>query len=145
VKRRQRWSSEEIKQKIQEWVSLYGEIPAATDWHPGDCRRSAAISLARAQRWNDRARRFSEGEYPWPMTVQKMFGSWNAAIKAAGFEPRREAMPPIKTRRSMPSALKEIAKVVNNAMSAKSEIALQQAMMEIAQIAMSSLPTEMEE
>ena len=92
TKRRHKWSEEEIIAKIQEWHGLYGETPSASDWNPSDCNRSARIALARSQRWLLRGQRFISGEFPWPRTVQVAFGSWNNAIRAAGFDPRRTAV-----------------------------------------------------
>lgn len=76
-----RWASEALTAAIREWVSEYGEPPAISDWSP-----IAARSL------NDeaRARRFEDagGRWPWFTLVVRRFGSWNAGIRAAGFEPR---------------------------------------------------------
>lgn len=99
AKRRLKWEKAEVIEKIQQWVKDYGEIPAATDWNPSDCRRSSYIATERARRWADRADRFSQGVYPWPRTVQDLFGSWNNAIAAAGFTPRRIAIEDLKPRR----------------------------------------------
>lgn len=108
VKRRQKWTEEEIVAKIREWVERYGEIPAATDWHPGDCNRSARISAARSQAWLARAERFREGEYPWPRTVQQVFGRWSEAIRAAGFQPRRESIPDLEPSIKPSDAIRSI-------------------------------------
>lgn len=93
TKRRQKWTEEEIVEKIREWAKIHGDPPASSDWNPSDCRRSARISLIRSHRWLARAARFDDGEWPWPRTVQLAFGSWNNAIKAAGFDPRGEKQP----------------------------------------------------
>lgn len=93
VRRRNVWTREEVLAALREWVERYGEVPAATDFHPGDCMRSARISAARSAAWVARAERSNEGVWPWPRTVQRLFGSWAAAVKEAGYQPRREAMP----------------------------------------------------
>lgn len=84
-----------IVAEIHHWAELYGCPPSAPDW-----------SLA-AMRWRERAYaegrtngRFSEARIaelerrhredgPWPATntAVRVFGSWSAAIEAAGFEP----------------------------------------------------------
>lgn len=96
MKRKAKWEPDEILAAIRDYVAEHGEVPAATDFNPGDCERSARIALARAHAWTERAGRFRTGVYPWPRTVQKAFGSWNAAIREAGYEPRRESMPQLK-------------------------------------------------
>lgn len=63
---------------IQEWNDKYGHPPAASDWSPGMATRQGLF---------DRARQYREDAY-WPplATVQRVFGSWNEAIRQAGFE-----------------------------------------------------------
>lgn len=63
---------------MQEWHRLFGQPPAANDWIRS--RRRTARVIARYE---------STGR-TWPNagTVQYLFGSWNAAIQAAGFEPK---------------------------------------------------------
>ncbi len=60
------WTRERIIAAIQEWAERFGHPPASGDW------------------------RFGVAPY-WPATstVQNRFGSWNAAISAAGFTPLR--------------------------------------------------------
>ncbi len=91
-KRRAKWTEDEVIEKIQEWNSKFGAPPTSTEWNPSDCRRSARISTDRAASWLDRAMTFETGEYPWTGSVQKLFDSWNAAIKAAGFTPRTSTL-----------------------------------------------------
>lgn len=69
------WSHDTIVQAIRDWVVLYGETPSATDWN---------VSTP----WCD-VERFRAGDWPHLSTVQYHFGSWNKAIEAAGFEPRK--------------------------------------------------------
>jgi Homing endonuclease associated repeat/Homeodomain-like domain len=57
------WSRERIVERIKEWNRVHGEPPTALDW------------LLQV-----------EG-FPACKTVQEYFGSWNAAITAAGFTP----------------------------------------------------------
>jgi hypothetical protein len=72
-----KWTRDAIIAVIQRWADLYGSQPAATDFNPS----------APSHR-GERARRFREGDYPVLAMVQHVFGSWNAAIEAAGFTPR---------------------------------------------------------
>jgi len=58
------WSRAEILAAIFRWRFLYGELPRAKEWE-----------------------RSVDG-YPTEWWVRKHFGTWNAAIVSAGYEPR---------------------------------------------------------
>jgi hypothetical protein len=75
------WTREKIIAAIHDWAAEYGESPAIADWMP--CAARADGDEARARRFED-----ANGRYPVHMVVIGEFGSWNAAIAAAGFEPR---------------------------------------------------------
>lgn len=79
---RQKWTRELILDRIREWASLYGEPPAIVDWNPHRARHRRHDD-ARARRWET-----VDGHWPWFSLVFDRFGSWNAAIRAAGFTPR---------------------------------------------------------
>lgn len=73
------WGRDRLIQAIQAWVEEHGAPPAATDWNPTQARETGQL---------DRAERFySDDAWPNVSTVQAYFGSWNDAIRAAGFEP----------------------------------------------------------
>jgi hypothetical protein len=78
---RKKWTREAIVAAIQAWADEYGEPPAQPDWTPATAR--AMGDEPRAQRFEATA-----GRFPGHMTVIGEFGSWNAAITAAGFTPR---------------------------------------------------------
>lgn len=62
------WLPERIVDAIHRYAAIHGRPPTATNWKKGDV----------------------ENDYPTTSTVQKAFGSWSAAIMAAGFpKPRR--------------------------------------------------------
>jgi hypothetical protein len=61
----QHWGKVSIKQAICDWVRIYGEPPRMSDWN---------------------GLRRPEG-YPCASTVKYHFGSFGAAIAAAGFQP----------------------------------------------------------
>lgn len=82
--------------EIRHWADLYGRPPSAVDWNIATMRRRNL----RYDRGDDVGGRFSDvriaeaerrhrEDGPWPAqkTVTHTFGSWNAAIEAAGFEP----------------------------------------------------------
>ena len=76
------WTREACVAAIQEWAEKYGEPPGAADWDPWQARH-VLHDEARAQRFEE-----AGGCRPWTTSVVEAFGSWNAAIRAAGFEPR---------------------------------------------------------
>jgi hypothetical protein len=73
-----RWGTDEILGAIREWHRLYGEPPSAANWSTG---------LLRAQGREEELERFLLGRYPTDDTVRTRFGSFPAAVVAAGFEP----------------------------------------------------------
>lgn len=74
-----RWNPDTIVAAIRHWAQKYGRPPSATDWAP------SLISWDPEQRERRRKRYESEDCPPTP-TVQRVMGSWAAAIEAAGFE-----------------------------------------------------------
>lgn len=92
VSRRTRvWTHEEIIEAMRDWHRLYGRAPAAADWNS---------ALARANGRPDRAERYESGRWPPTTTVQGRFGSWSAAITAAGFPPNPTGGPAHEARRA---------------------------------------------
>jgi hypothetical protein len=80
-RRVRRWTRELIIEKILEWEARYGEPPCSADWNP-------SLARWRAQEW--RADRYREGQWPSTNAAKRPFGgSFDAAIRAAGLEPRR--------------------------------------------------------
>jgi hypothetical protein len=73
------FSKQEIVAKVGAWTARYGVPPSTKDWEP---------SRARAAKQEWRARRFEAGEWPSATMVRRRFGTFNAAIRAAGLEPR---------------------------------------------------------
>jgi hypothetical protein len=74
-----RFSREAIVERIQRWAGLYGEPPTIRDWDPSRARRTGQV-------W--RAERFEAGEWPSVGMVKRQFGTFNAAVQAAGLTPR---------------------------------------------------------
>ena len=80
-KARSFWTPDDLIERIQAWNETYGSPPGARDWSP---------SMARKQGRDDIAERFElDGCWPHVNTVQRVFGSWNEGVRAAGFTPRR--------------------------------------------------------
>ena len=79
-----KWPRERIIEAIRWWNSEYGEPPASTDWNAHTARHQLHDE-PRAVRFEEL---FAAGTVPWFNSVVRRFGSFNNAIRAAGFEPR---------------------------------------------------------
>lgn len=83
------WTRELVIARIHEWAERYGDAPAFLDWQPWEVRHRVEIGEAPAHALIRAARFEDAGNYwPWGNHVARVFGSWNAAIEAAGFAPR---------------------------------------------------------
>lgn len=69
-----------VLSSMREWAEMFGVPPVGSDWNPRHAERQGMV-------W--RAERLAATGRPWPCVtlVQQNFGSWNAAIVAAGFTP----------------------------------------------------------
>lgn len=72
-------SDEDVLDAIREWTGRYGEPPATADWSPSRARNAG-------QDW--RAERYRAGDWPSVSTVVRRFGTFGAAVRAAGLVPR---------------------------------------------------------
>jgi hypothetical protein len=108
-RRVRRWTRETIIEKILEWDARYGEPPCSADWNP-------SLARWRAQEW--RAERYREGVWPSTNAAKRPFdGSFDAAIRAAGLEPRRpgprraagEAAPAVAPRAAPAAAPRQVS------------------------------------
>lgn len=79
-----RWTPRLCIDKAHEWEAEHGEPPAAINWNPAAMRQRNREHLLAA---------WAEGDWPSLATVQRLFGSWNAYLAAAGYEPRTKADP----------------------------------------------------
>lgn len=78
------WTRRRIIDAIQAWTAEHDAPPRQEDWHP---------CLARARGHHDTADQFDSATYPWASIVRQRFGTWNAAIAAAGYTPRHPGRP----------------------------------------------------
>lgn len=76
------WTREAIVDAIQRWAALYGEPPRTTNWNPTKANEIGKRHLAAVYRARE------AGEWPSHNAVFRAFGSWNAAVEAAGFKSR---------------------------------------------------------
>src|SRR5215217_388883 len=74
------YAADEIFEAIRSWARRYGQPPTSIDWEPARARRTG-------QPW--RAARFERGKWPTVRMVRWRFGSFNAAVRAAGLRPRQ--------------------------------------------------------
>lgn len=73
------WTEESVVAAIQRFASRYGRQPSAVDFNP---------PLALHTGYPEKAEAFRrDGDYPGVSSVQGVFGTWNAAMAAAGFDP----------------------------------------------------------
>ncbi len=79
-----RWTCEEIITKIGDWNDRHGEPPCSADWNP-------SLARWRAQEWRaERYKSHPPGAWPSTNAVKRAFGgSFDAAVRAAGFAPAR--------------------------------------------------------
>lgn len=70
-----KWTEQAVLEAIQTWARLYGKPPTGTDFN-----------VAHKNHKGERAERWRSGDYPHLSTVMNLFGGWNAALQAAGFE-----------------------------------------------------------
>lgn len=85
------WTQERIIRCIRRFAEKHGRAPTAHEWSRGRrrYRRKSGSTLA-ANRRSDR---------PSLQTVFNVFGSWNAALVAAGYPPRPRSRGPRVTRK----------------------------------------------
>ena len=80
-------------ERIQAWGEVYGGPPSARDWNPAQAVIRGRPDIS--------ARFYADGCWPHVNSARRAFGSWNAAIEAAGFTPRLPgkrgaAIPPVR-------------------------------------------------
>lgn len=73
------WTRERIIEAIQECAELIGDVPTAMHFNPAFARKHGQL---------DRAALHRVCHWPQNFTIQKRFGTWNAALEAAGFATR---------------------------------------------------------
>ena len=90
-RRTTRWTREEIITKIHQWYDRHGEAPGSADWNP-------SLARWRAQEW--RIERYRAGVWPSTNAVKRAFGgSFDAAVRAAGYVPHRSGPRPAGSAR----------------------------------------------
>ena len=85
--RRHEAARERIANEIRRFAARYGRPPVADDWNPQIAKRKCVPAHAKLI-----AERFERDGWPHASSAQSAFGSWNAAITAAGFTPRPQGV-----------------------------------------------------
>ena len=87
--RRDRYTHDEIVAAILRWADSHGgEPPCQADWNPALLRARARTMATKAVAHLRRIAEYDAGDWPSEQTVRKYFGSWNAALAAAGLHDR---------------------------------------------------------
>jgi transcriptional regulator with XRE-family HTH domain len=92
-----KWSKQRILEAFRWWNEEFGEPPSMSDFNPYQTR-DKFTSRKRHQR---SSRLIAEGRVPWFTTVIYQFGSWNEAMRQAGFKPRRAHGSPENSERRL--------------------------------------------
>jgi Homing endonuclease associated repeat len=153
TKRRSKWTRDEVLEAIERFVKDTGRSPSAGDFHPGDCLAAAHRSAARSMMWLERRERFYKLALPWAGTVHKLFGSWTAAVREAGYEPlkEQEQKPQLSKITSVVTAVNMIAlrlRDVEVASQIDDQQTIKRELMSMAEIALayaSTIPDEVED
>lgn len=77
------WGRKDIVNAIRLWAQQFGEPPRWVDWTPSRAR-ALGIPLQPG---------VAEGYWPSGRQVERVFGTWNKGLEAAGFEPRPAHRP----------------------------------------------------
>ena len=98
------YSRAELLDAVRRWRRLYGCAPVRSDWDPVRARQRCDPDLAAAK-----AGRYRSGQWPSADTVRNHFGSFGAAIEAAGLHPRPGGADVRWTDEAILEALRDIA------------------------------------
>jgi DNA-binding CsgD family transcriptional regulator len=93
-----RWTETLIIEAINDWVARYGDVPARIDWDRHMSRRRGHVAKVARLQAHPRP-------VPTPTPVLARFGSWEAALTAAGHRPRYATLRPNPTARAETAAL----------------------------------------
>jgi hypothetical protein len=88
------YTHDEILDRVKLWALLVGRPPSITQWHISDLNRQIARLRVRLEHHERVQALYESGDWPAVSTVVNRFGSMNAALVAAGFEPRGPGQQP---------------------------------------------------
>lgn len=88
------YTDEQLVARIRLWARVTGAPPSKSDWTPSKLRLFAGAARARAAAHLRTVALYEMGDWPSETAVRDRFGSFSAALVAAGFEPRPPGRPP---------------------------------------------------
>jgi hypothetical protein len=88
------YTDEQILARIKLWAELLGSPPTKADWNVARLKQLEATARGTIERHLRRIALYQLGDFPSETTVRDRFGSMNAAIVMAGYEPRPTGRPP---------------------------------------------------
>lgn len=137
------YTDEQIVARIQLWAQITGRPPSKRDWSPNQLRRQALKTRKQIDRLTRRLALYELGDFPAETTVRDRFGSLNAALVMAGYEPRATGREPKERTveapkpKTGPKALAEYMAAVEEARQADDPVSLKQALWTLALSAIS--------
>lgn len=97
------YTDEQIIARIQLWAEITGKPPSKRDWTPTRLRSQALKTRENIEALIGLVTLYELGDFPSESTVRDRFGSLNAALVQAGFEPRTVGREPTTRVTSAPS------------------------------------------
>ena len=88
------YTHDEILLRVRLWAVITGRPPAQKQWHISEVRKQAGRLRTRLDYHERAIGLYEAGDWPATTTVVNRFGSFNAALVAAGFEARGPGQQP---------------------------------------------------
>jgi len=98
------YSRAELLDAMRRWSRLYGCAPVRTDWDPVRARQRCDPDLVAVK-----VERYRSGQWPSADSVRNRFGSFGAAIAAAGLHPRPDGVDVRWSDGAIVDALRDVA------------------------------------
>lgn len=95
AKRGKSYSNEQMIARVRLWAKIMGRTPTKRDWQVRDLRFQADVTKAKVNKLTRQIALYEMGDWPSETTVRERFGSLNALLVAAGFEPRPAGRIPV--------------------------------------------------
>ena len=91
---RRAYSDEQILARIRLWAEVVGSPPSKADWNPAKVKGRLATARGHVERHLRRIALYEMGDFPSETLIRSRFGSMNAALVQAGYEPRSAGRQP---------------------------------------------------
>lgn len=133
------WTDEEMLDRVRLWAVIVGRPPTFADWHPSQldiqAKKLTTTLRKRLSAQEEIRRLFEAGDWPGATAVRRHFGSLNAALVIAGFEPRQRGGQPSELRpvhRPGPKAVGELVADVEQAREDEDRAKLRESLYQLA-------------